>query len=526
MDMEFEQEEYGTIKSSAPVSVLRQISTASNPVRARDSEGSSGVHQPSSRNPVSVVTTHIACDGCRVSGSDCIRQSYGSQCVACLHLNEPCVFEGGSTILNDRGVSAKESVVAASSSRLGSGMKCKLCGTKSTPLWRRSLSGVGHICNACGVRERNQRRRKEDVVLREENLAPEEFAPPKRKRGRPPNPRPAPQPDLVAPTHHKSTSLWTRPPTTPEMLKDERQRLGIPSSSLNCHIPNCPTPVQKSSTALSNHLRACHSEGEFKFPDKEEVMVYRDPDGWLRCPRCNLGYRRLDGLASHCAEHSRYMTVEAMEDFQTVDSLFEESLGSGMRCNLCNIVETNPVLLRNHFFRHSDVTLDGLVFKRDINGLLRCVCGSYGQKHMQELKNHLSKCGVVLDKKRALKSPEVLVPKLDRFEFDDIGDLALSDARPEQETGIFYNSLIRGVMPSYDLASTHVRSAIKQMSAMHLRSLIPNFDSCKVSLGDAKEATFLVPEDACDAFVEWIIPKLEECQLSRRAEMEFIDFTP
>ncbi|KAI8821555.1 hypothetical protein BJ741DRAFT_715588 [Chytriomyces cf. hyalinus JEL632] len=96
---------------------------------------------------------------------------------------------------------------------------------------------------------------------------------------------------------------------------------------------------------------------------------------------------------------------------------------------------------------------------------------------------------------------------------DDIGDLAISHAWTGFECvgGVFYNILLRRIIPNYDNIDTESRTAVKAAVFTYLSQNL-EFDPKYAShLQNAWHETYIVPDHKRAAFLDWVYPELERC---------------
>ncbi|KAI8844635.1 hypothetical protein BJ741DRAFT_588953 [Chytriomyces cf. hyalinus JEL632] len=97
------------------------------------------------------------------------------------------------------------------------------------------------------------------------------------------------------------------------------------------------------------------------------------------------------------------------------------------------------------------------------------------------------------------------------FEHDDLGDISASEKR-SMPSGVFYNTLIRHIMPKYDLVDLESRAAVKSAVEVFLQEVMgSDAKSASAFLVGSNQETFIVPNEHCELFVEWIYPQLEQC---------------
>ncbi|KAJ3238176.1 hypothetical protein HDU81_008323 [Chytriomyces hyalinus] len=96
---------------------------------------------------------------------------------------------------------------------------------------------------------------------------------------------------------------------------------------------------------------------------------------------------------------------------------------------------------------------------------------------------------------------------------DDIGDLAESHVWTGTECpgGVFYNELIRRIIPDYDDIDTESRKAVKAAVFAYLSHHLPYDPKHASHLKNSWQETYIVPDHMRATFLEWLYPELKRC---------------
>ncbi|KAJ3404378.1 hypothetical protein HDU80_002926 [Chytriomyces hyalinus] len=96
---------------------------------------------------------------------------------------------------------------------------------------------------------------------------------------------------------------------------------------------------------------------------------------------------------------------------------------------------------------------------------------------------------------------------------DDIGDLAISHEWTglECEGGVFYNILLRRIIPNYDSIDVESRTGVKAGVFAYLRQNLDFDPNYACHLQNSWDETYIVPDHERAAFLDWMYPELARC---------------